>query len=179
MIPFNHHASALPANLNNKNRLRLYRKFIGKHKLFGNSLDIGEPGYISTEIQVRHNTFTTDFNREVKAQRNDYEVITCFEVINHLFNPLQFLEQIRSLMSPNGVLYLSHPKLWLIAAHHCRFDFCDYEPSRFIQMCEYAGFKVVRHETRNPWPLRFMLTGFRPIARTLFNRIEIYEMRKA
>jgi len=179
MIPFKHHDSALPANLNNTNRLRLYRNFMGLPNLSGtHSLDIGEPGYISECLEVEHNTLPCDFNREVLAPSSNYNVITNFEVINHLLNPLQFLEQCRNLLAPGGVMYLSHPRAYLIAMPHCRFDFIDFEVTRFQQMVEFAGFKVVRHETRNPWPFRFIFHGFRPIVRVIFNRIEIWELRK-
>ena len=178
MIPFCFDGHTDRADLNNRNRLRLYRKFIGRSEIGGHSLDIGTPGYISKSLRVRHSTWPGDFNNYILSPAIDYDVITNFEVINHLMNPLKHLDQCLGLLAPGGVMYLSHPRAFLIAWPHCRFDFVDYEVSRFKQMVEYAGFEVVRHETHNPWPLRFMFYGFRPILRVLFNRIEIWELRK-
>lgn len=179
-IPFKHVDSSLPANLNNTHRLKLYRRFMGRETLGGiKSLDVGNPGYISSQLRPTHNTEDCDFNFTLGAPGRNYAIVTNFEVINHLMNPLWHLCHCAMVLAPGGVMYLSHPKLWLVPFHHCRFDFVDYEVGRFIQMCEYAGFEVVRHETRNPWPFRFIFTGFRPIFRWLFNRIEIYELRKA
>lgn len=179
MIPFRHIESSQPANLNNTNRLRIYREFMGRETLKGEfSLDIGDEGYISKRLEVTDNTLQSDFNYRIETYVDGYSVITNFEVINHIMNPLLHLESCYNLLAPCGKMYLSHPKLWLIPWHHCKYDFVDYEVSRFIQMVEYAGFKVVRHKTYNPWPLRFMFYGFRPFFRVLFNRIEVYELRK-
>lgn len=178
MIPFKYHGNSTDPDLNNCHRLKLYRKFIGLETIPSDSLDIGEPGYISRELEVFDNTIETDFNHEVKAPAPPYQTITCFEVINHICNPLQFMEQIRDLLRPGGVLYLSCPIVFLIPWHHCRFNFVMYGQDRLETMFEYAGFKVVRSKKCIPWPFRFVFLGIRPVFRFLFNRIVIWELRK-
>jgi hypothetical protein len=179
VIPFKYHGSALRPDANNSNRLKIYREFMGVGTLAHvHSLDVSEPGYISEELRVGDNTLRCDFNYEVLAPSSRYEIVTCFEVLNHVMNPLQMMEQIWDLMALGGVCYLSAPKLWLIPWHHCKYNFVNYAPERLVPLFQYAGFEVIRHKTYNPWPWWFMFYGFRPIARVLFNRIELWELRK-
>ena len=179
-VPFKHHGvNATRSDANTRHRLKVYRKFMGLDSLRGiHSLDIGEPGYISRALEVDHNTMGGDFNYHLYHPGAGYEVVTCFEVLNHVMNPLFLMQRILDAMAPGGVCYLSVPKLWLISWHHCRYNFVMYDPKRLKVLFEYAGFEVVRSETRNPWPLYFVFYGFRPILRVLLNRIQVFELRR-
>ncbi|MEY4111128.1 MAG: hypothetical protein RLZZ46_1483 [Bacteroidota bacterium] len=44
-----------------------------------------------------------------KLKNNEYDVVTCFEVIEHLDEPTQhdLMRRLRNLLKPNGVLYIS------------------------------------------------------------------------
>lgn len=46
---------------------------------------------------------------EEVSDENAFDVITAFEVIEHLFSPQQFIERCRFLLKPNGLLFLSCP----------------------------------------------------------------------
>ena len=177
-IPFNSDAHDNAIDLNTTHRLKVYRRFIDG-KIGWDSLDIGQSNYIGRSLGAKENTLPCDFNNEILTEFKGYNTIYCFEVINHVMNPLNFMRQIHSLLYSGGTCYLSCPKLWLIPWHHCKHNFVNYAPERLKKLFEYAGFEVVRHETHNPWPLRFAFTGIRPFFRFLFNRIEVWELRKS
>ena len=178
VIPWDYHGSANREDANNKHRLKIYRKFIGRNHLECYSLDIGQSNYIGRCLGVQDNTLPTNYNYDIGVKGTNYLAITCFEVINHVMNPLQFMEQIHSLLREGGICYLSAPKLWLVPWHHCKYNFVNYKPSKLKVLFEYAGFKAVRCETHNPWPWWFMFCGFRPFFRTLLNRIQVWELRR-
>jgi SAM-dependent methyltransferase len=177
-IPFSEHFTAdLPA-ANNKHRLKIFRKFIGAHSL-GNLhvLDIGRPNFISRELKVTDNT-VGDLNRGIKAPSNNYDAITCFEVLNHVMNALVLVQGMYDLLKPGGALYFSTPKLWLIPWYHGKENFVEYKVDRIKKLFEYAGFDVVRYECHNPWPPLFVFYGIRPPLRYLFNRFQLWEFKK-
>jgi len=178
IIPFDHNGEDNKINANTVHRLKVYRRFINA-ELPDRSLDIGQSNYIGRELNIKHNTHDTDFNYLISAPLRKYDAITCFEVLNHVMNPLQFMERIYHMLRKNGVCYLSHPKLWLIPWHHCKYNFVMYDPKRLMQLFEYAGFEIVRSETHNPWPWWFMFCGVRPFLRVIFNRIQIWELRRS
>jgi len=178
-IPFKYHGNSVDPDPNNCHRLKVYRQFIGNDFIPGKSLDIGEPGYVSNQLAVTDNTAMCDLNYNIHAPQYEYDVITCFEVLNHVMNPLMLMEKICKFLKPGGKIYLSVPKLWLISWHHCKHNFVMYDPRRLATLFEYAGFDVVRSETHNPWPWWLMFYGFRPMFRVLLNRIQLFELMKA
>ena len=177
-IPFSNNCTASDPAVNNRHRLKQYRKFMGvgtlRHCM---SLDIGRPNYISEELDVFDNTHF-DLNQRIVLWGYENEVVTCFEVIQHVMNPLSLLEGIHLNMKEGGKLYLSTPKQWLIPWYHGQENFVEYKPKNMRKMLEHAGFKVVRIETHNPWPFRFIFYGIRPIFRYIFNRYVIFECVK-
>ena len=40
---------------------------------------------------------------------NKYDTILCFQVIEHLMNPLMFLSVCKQVLQKNGILYISYP----------------------------------------------------------------------
>lgn len=173
-VPFSGHCTAsLPAE-NNKHRLKIFMEFCEIH---GKTLDIGSSNYIGQGLGIGENTHG-DLNRGVQAHSSDYDVITCFEVLNHVMNPLLLVQECHRLLKPGGKLYLSTPLLWLIPWFHGPENFSEYKKSRVRALAEYAGFKVLRYEWHNPWPLRFAFYGIRPPFRYLFNRFQLWELEK-
>lgn len=46
---------------------------------------------------------------EAKLEENSYDIITCFEVLEHIANPLSFLQKASSLLKPGGRINLEVP----------------------------------------------------------------------
>ncbi|MFN0157265.1 MAG: methyltransferase domain-containing protein [Bacteroidota bacterium] len=157
-------------------RLKVYRQFMDE--THPDSLDIGESNYIGRALGIRDNTLECDFNIEIASPSKQYNMVTCFEVFEHVMNPLQFMVNIRDLMATGGVLYLSTPKqtwsTWYTWEHH----FAEYKVPQLIACFEYAGFKVEKYRVFDPFPLWFHFTGFRPFARAFAQRCVVFKVKK-
>ena len=83
-------------------------------------------------------------------QKQYYETILCFQVIEHLLNPLLFLSECRNFLTDDGILYVSYPahltKMYWNSGH-----FHEYDRSRFLYLIKEAGFKVVKYQKRFMW----------------------------
>ena len=174
--PWSGHITADKDAVNNKHRLKIFLKFHGDLKGV-NALDIGAPNYISRNLHIEDNTHG-DLNKGIKAPGNAYDVITCYEVLNHVQNHLTLVEGMRDLLKPGGKLYFSTPLLWLIPWYHGRGNYVELKKDRVKKLFEYAGFEVVRYEWHNPWPWFFIFYGIRPPFRYLFNRFQLWEFKK-
>lgn len=161
-------------------RLNVIRKFIADSCWSSGSktLDVGGPNKFGELLFTTHNTLNYDLNFHVEAPSSDYNVIFCFEIIEHLMNPLFLMTELHKLLCRGGVMYLSTPRPFfgfLQGKQH----FTEYKPDRIEQMFRYAGFEVLRRRKFCLWNWWFMFWGFRPIFRVLFHRNYLWELRKA
>ena len=174
VVPFSATNTARLDVPNNRHRKRQYRQFTGD--LLGKSiLDIGERNFITDD---RADNTIGDLTWGIKAPNDAYDVVTCFEVIQHVMNPALLLAEIHGLLRPNGILYLATPKPGPLSWYHGQENFVEYKPRQLRLMLEYCGFRVLKYEVRNPWPFRFIFYGFRPPLRYIFNRYQLYECEK-
>lgn len=95
-------------------RAEMIAKFIIKSGLKCAMADIGSrsvmTNLLSNELRTQIYTIdTNDFNFDSLNSDIMFNTILCFEVLEHLQNPLWFLKQVKSLLKPDGVLYLSIP----------------------------------------------------------------------
>jgi len=102
--------------------------------------------------------------------------LLCFEVIEHLLNPLLFLLEVRNLMNSTSHLYLSYPiqpyAFW------SPWHFHEYDKSRFLYLLREAGLSIVDYQELKLWK---RITGIRPIIRnTPLGRlkIQLYVLKK-
>ena len=166
-VPFSGHFTANLARPNNIHRLKIFKAFMGELK--GEVLDVGAPNFIGKSLGITDFT-RGDLNKTFRAPKEKYDVITCFEVVNHVMNQLFLLENIHAHLKEGGRLYLSTPKLWLFAFPHGKGNYVELYPRSLRLMLEYAGFKIVREKTCNPWPLKFIFYGFTAPFRMLLSK---------
>jgi SAM-dependent methyltransferase len=115
-----------------------------------------------------------DFRKEHAGPA--FDIVTAFEVLEHVESPGAFLADIRELLEPDGLLVLSvpNPGRWPVRG------FLDYPPHHLTRWTERplraihenVGFEVVKVE-RTPVPesiQRFMGAGPRLLLYRLFNR---------
>jgi SAM-dependent methyltransferase len=178
-VPFSGMYTAhLPA-INNKHRLKIFQRFIGwKVKPVNlDVLDVGARNFIGLQLGVTDFT-KGDLNHEMRTDKDQYDVILCFEVLNHVMNHEDFLRRIYDRLKPGGKFYLSTPKLWCIAWAHGRGNYVELKPRSLRMILDYVGFKILREKVKNPWPLRFIFYGIRPPFRWIFNRFILLECEK-
>ena len=117
----------------------------------------------------------TNIDLDTGKIKGEYDVITAFEIIEHLYNPLWCLEQIRQGLLENGRLYLSTPVgkpyfLWSPSHFH------EIHQKRLNFLFKRAQFHIIRQDTFKIHPTYFYFTGFRPFLRGIFERVQIYEL---
>lgn len=131
---------------------------------------------IESTFNIRVKSFDTmDF--DVDPLKGEYSTIFCFAILEHLFNPLFALENMRKVLKPGGKIYLSTPHrphfLW--TEHH----FHEMDTTRILWLFEKAGFEIVKHERQNlrdRWIRHFR--GFRPFCRFFIKPMGLYKLRK-
>ena len=121
-------------------------------------------------------TLDWDFDRNFGTQYGKYDVIFCFEVLEHLFNPLFFLQVLKYHLESGGIIYLSTPRQWpqcIKAIHH----YHEIPTDRLMWLFDAAGLQVeemVKITIAGNWYNH--LYGIRPILR-YFQKTRLYKLR--
>ena len=167
-------------------RFRLIRDFIDNPK--ESILDIGEPNsmakhlceYFNFNIGYLSNT-TSDLNYNIissDSTPDKFKTIWCFDVIEHLMNPLLFLNNLRDFCFKTTRIYISYPlrPSWFWWRNH----FHEYDKKRFRHLLNEAGYEIVKYKQKikgKDW--WFYFTGIRPFLRLTLGRdkIQLYELR--
>ena len=110
------------------------------------------------------NTLGEDLDQDTSSVKTDaFEVVTAFEIFEHLLAPFNVLSDIKATK-----LVASVPlKLWFASAYRSKTDLRDrhyheFEDWQFDWLLEKAGWKIVKREKfTNP----VKKIGFRPILR--------------
>lgn len=93
-----------------------------------------------------------------------YYYIFCFEVIEHLLNPLLFLERIKEVINEDSLLFITYPinRSWLMGKTH----FNEYRKDRFEYLVDKAGFRIIDYQQKMYMKSIFQAyKGIRPLLR--------------
>jgi Methyltransferase domain len=156
-------------------------EFIGD--IQGPITDIGESNekssYIAEKLNCAINQLTCeDFNYPTFSGK--YKTIFCFEILEHVQNPLLFIRSVSSCLEDGGVLYLTTPGR--VKLMWPRYHFFEMTPKHLQKwICEPLGLFIVRSRKM---PLRKIWTiwdfiGIRPLLRLpfkLFNGTNMYKI---
>lgn len=158
-------------------RFRLTLEFLRKHvKPEEKILDLGVKNPFS-EIMSKEgfsvtNTTGEDLDKDQSAlQTSDYDVVTAFEIFEHLLNPYTVLENIKSKK-----LLISVPlRLWFSPAYRSKTDpwdrhYHEFEDWQLDWLLEKTGWKIV---DRQKWTNPVKRFGLRPLLRRFTNRYYI------
>ncbi len=106
------------------------------------------------------------------------KTIICFEMLEHMQNPLFFMKQMKSILSEDGSIFLSMPGRPEIL--RTKYHFVELTPKRFLkwilipmdmQIIRYKKLRIVRKAW---W---FYFKGFRPLLRIYYDFTWIYEIK--
>jgi len=76
---------------------------------------------------------------------NDFfDSALCNQVLEHVFNPDEFLSEIKRVLKPRGKLLLTVPFVW--DEHEQPYDFARYSSFGLRALLERQGFKIIEHK---------------------------------
>jgi len=151
----------------------------------GSWADVGEPNKKADIIRETfgwvycNSLYCDDFNFDHFGYLDEkYDLITCYEVLEHLTNPAFLLKNIVNLMHKDTVLFISTPGrpkwMWSDDIHFHEID--DKRLKRWL--FKPLGLEVVRQGRINMYYPRWkMWLGIRPMIRRFYCNTNIYELR--
>lgn len=172
-------------NIKNKNLYSRYNKtlnFISASvKSNQKVLDLGAKNQFSLIMEKKLRVTVTntnfDLDREPKLLKNyNCDIVTAFEILEHILNPLSVLENITAKR-----LFVTVPlRLWFKKAYRNPKDkwdrhFHEFEDWQFDWLLDHAGWKIVRSEK---WTDSAPITGIRPLLRNFTPRYYAIEAVK-
>lgn len=117
-----------------------------------------------------------DFNQKA-LQESEAQVVTAFEIFEHLLNPFQVLQAIKA-----KELVISVPlRLWFSTAYKSKTDpwdrhFHEFEPWQLDWLLEKTGWSII---ARDQWTNPIKKIGLRPLLRCFTPRYYIvYAIKK-
>lgn len=164
-------------------RFRLTLEFLKKHTKGGEKiLDLGVENPFSSIMKKEGfqvlNTSGEDIDLDQSAMKNqDYEILTAFEIFEHLLNPFTVLENVKAKR-----LFISVPmRLWFSPAYRSKTDpwdrhYHEFEDWQLDWLLEKTGWKIV---DRAQWTNPVKKLGLRPLLRRFTNRYYIVYAEKA
>jgi hypothetical protein len=148
-------------------RLNDTKRFIGQGFQGESVLDCGGANRfgqeLAKELNLVYHATAGDLNKDWTGA-DKIGVVFCFEVIEHLMNPLLFLSRLAELCHEKTKIYMTYPRTprWLMSDRH----FHEFRDIEFRTLVDSAGFEIVKYEARrNRYDWTFYLSGFRPFIR--------------
>ncbi len=151
-------------------------EFIHKYKFilslyFDNVLDVGERNPLTERLEIEFdiniNSTSGDLDKELICPKKQYDLVIFSHVIEHLFNPLFCLENIKKVMKRNGVLIIACPiKPNFLTWGHGHFH--EMNNYGFKKLLNRAGFEIIVWEKFHNLRSWKSFMGIRPILRQFF-----------
>ena len=145
---------------------------------FSSGLDLGERTPLTALLEQHFSCpfESSSVDLDLEPLSGSFGVVTAFEVLEHLYNPLHALLEVRHLLAGDDArLFVSMPLRKppsLASPDH----FHEMTRSEALSLFSRAGFAVLRSaEFRIRHPL-FYLTGVKPLLRAWYEKVQIYEL---
>lgn len=162
--------------VNQRETISLIRKYFDKEK--SGVLDIGERNYltvlIESEFDISVDNTSGDLDEELDCPKMIYDIVHYNNVIEHQFNPLFTLLEIKKVLSKDGILILGCPVKphWIT---WCPCHYHEFDLYRIHKLIERAGYRIVEEK-------RFYrsvnLFGIRPLLGSFFKRQYLAVLKK-
>lgn len=106
--------------------------------------------YIGLDIeQSGHNHQTSDIDvfydgKTFPFENNSIDSLVFFEVLEHVFNPDEFLSEIARVVKPGGKCVVTIPFLW--GEHEQPYDFARYSSFGLNHLFNQHGLEIIEHK---------------------------------
>ncbi len=161
-----------PVYFTRKELLKNIRHF--SSKITGKTLDVGcgtkpykelfsNAKYVGLEIDtpIARANKSADFFYDGKTfpfPDDEFDSVISSEVLEHVFNPVEFLKEINRITKIDGHLLLTVPFIW--GEHEQPYDFGRYSSFGIKSLLERSGFSVIEQiKTLNDIRILFQLTN--------------------
>jgi len=164
-------------------RYKLTLDFLKEHipsstKILDLGVDNPFSGIMKSSGYTIENTSGEDLDEDFSSVKNsDAEVVTAFEIFEHLIAPYNILKEIKA----NKLVASIPMRLWFAPAYKSKTDSWDrhyheFEDWQFDWLLEKAGWQI---KARKQWTNPVNKIGIRPILRLFTNRYYIVYAERA
>ena len=169
-----------PDHFQNPKRQKFTEDLLKTAGLPGPILDIGE--------NVWTQTLADELGKEIECTTHDLDwggitgswgSILCFEVLEHLGNPLLLLKEMANSLAPDGSIWLSTPLIhpWRPPAFRAGNHVVEFDYAQLEFLFHKAGLRPVAEYRILYKPWWKYLRGPRPLLRLLTDRCYIVQLR--
>ncbi|MFA5864688.1 MAG: class I SAM-dependent methyltransferase [Phycisphaerae bacterium] len=117
-------------------------------------LDIKGNHYIIAEEEKDKDKVFFD-GKTIPFEPQQFDSILCTEVLEHVFEPQDFINEIYRVLKGDGCVLLTTPFLWPL--HDEPYDFYRYTRYALKELFEHAGFSEITILVRGGWYTNFSL----------------------
>lgn len=140
-----------------KNISRLGKQLSGRlldvgcgSKPYKNLLQVDE--YVGLEVETVGEIKSVEVDvlydgHQMPFAENYFDCILCNQVLEHVFNPDQFLKELNRVVRVNGLLLLTVPFVW--DEHEQPYDYARYSSFGLAHLLQTNGFIIIEHKKTN------------------------------
>lgn len=155
-------------------RVRYTIDFLRRYIHYGRTvLDIGEKNpigkYTAAWYDLKLDNTSGDLDYNFTAPKKGYDIVFCFEMIEHLMSPKFFLLELKKYITVDTQIFITYPSrpkfLWTDLHFH------EYDRKRFEYLIDSCGYKILDWQVRRASkPFSEYITGIRPLLRLIFGK---------
>lgn len=129
--------------------------------------------FAAAEARSRGLTVRTGTLEQLRLPQASYDVVTLYDVIEHLEDPLATLREIRRILKPDGLLHLVTPNVGGLQARLLGRHWYHYKPGEHLVYFSPATLRVAIERTDLAWH-GWARSGSYVTVSYIFNRLRYY-----